>query len=153
MGRLAGLGVPVYLPAEARADANAEVSLVRVNAGDAFEAAGFGVVAVGGRHSPVYGDEPRCANLGYVIEGVIYHPGDALHVPEEDVETLLVPIQASWLKTSEALDFVRAISPGLAVGIHDAQVNERGLGSLNRWMERESGTVYRFMPPGTSVKL
>src|SRR4051794_19735791 len=42
---------------------------------------------------PVYGDEPSCANLGYVVEGTLYHPGDALDVPEEDVETLLVPIQ------------------------------------------------------------
>src|SRR4051794_38617990 len=47
---------------------------------------------------PVYGDEPSCANLGYVVEGTLYHPGDALDVPEEDVETLLVPIQGAWVK-------------------------------------------------------
>lgn len=83
-----------------------------------------------------------------MVEGTLYHPGDALDVPEEDVETLLVPIQGAWIKTSEALDFVHAVAPRLSVGIHDAHVNERGLGALNRWMEREASTAYRWMQPG-----
>jgi L-ascorbate metabolism protein UlaG (beta-lactamase superfamily) len=151
MSRLAGLGAPVYLPADAQVDGETDVPLIRVHAGQTFEAAGFGVVAVGGRHHQVYGGEPSCANLGYVVESTLYHPGDALHVPEEEVATLLVPIQGAWLKTSEALDFVHAVAPRRSVGIHDAQVNERGLGALNRWMARGTGTGYRWMQPGTST--
>src|SRR4051794_14594872 len=84
-----------------------------------------------------------------VVDGTLYHPGEALDVPEEDVETLLVPIQGAWIKTSEALDFVHAVARHPSVGIHDAQVNERGLGALNRWMAREASTAYRWMQPGT----
>jgi L-ascorbate metabolism protein UlaG (beta-lactamase superfamily) len=153
MDRLAGLDTPVYLPAEAEIDGEADVPLIRVHAGQAFEAAGFGVVAVGGRHNPVYGDEPSCANLGYMVEGTLYHPGDALSLPEEDVETLLVPIQGAWLKTSEALEFVHAVAPRLSIGVHDAQVNERGRDAINRWMERGAGTSYRSMQPGTSITI
>jgi L-ascorbate metabolism protein UlaG (beta-lactamase superfamily) len=154
MGRLAGLDAPVFLPAEARVEEPADLTLVRVQSGQAFEAAGFGVVAVGGRHAAVYGDEPSCANLGYVLdEGRLYHPGDALFVPDADIAMLLVPLQGSWLKTSEALDFVNAVAPRRSVGIHDGQVNERGLGGLNRWMTRETDAAYQWMQPGTSTSI
>jgi L-ascorbate metabolism protein UlaG (beta-lactamase superfamily) len=82
--RLAGLGVPVYLPALAvlRTETSTRgLNSIRVRAGDTFEAAGFGVRAVGGEHASIYGDRPPCANLGYLVDG-LYHPGDALYVPE-----------------------------------------------------------------------
>lgn len=61
-------------------------------------------------------------------------------------------MQASWLKTAEAIDFVQAVAPQVAIGIHDAQVNERGLASINSRLDERSGTDYRWMPPGTSIQ-
>ena len=63
----------------------------------------------------------------------LYHPGDALFVPDQPVETLLVPLHASWLKTAEAISFLRAVRPERAFGIHDAQINSRGLQAANSW--------------------
>lgn len=151
--RLAGLGVPVHVPADAVLVDGERLELVPVRAGDELVAAGFAVRALGGRHGVVYGDQVGCANLGYVVQDGLYHPGDALHVPDQQVQTLLVPLQAAWLKTAEAIDFIRAIGPRLAIGIHDGQVNERGLQSLNAWLEEQSGTDYRWLPPGTTVEL
>ncbi|MDP9397853.1 MAG: MBL fold metallo-hydrolase [Actinomycetota bacterium] len=146
--RLAGLGVPVYAPAEADI---AGLDLNQVEAGDTFTAAGFKVTAVGGRHAPVRAGRAGCANLGYLVEDALYHPGDALDVPPGQVHTLLVPMQASWLKTSEAIDFAQAVAPRLALGIHDAQINDRGRASINGWLEEESATDYRWVPPGTAL--
>ena len=151
--RLTGLGVPVHLPAGAQVRHGERLDAVPVQAGEEFEAAGFRVRAVGGRHATVLPDQQGCANLGYVVGGLVYHPGDALHVPDVPVDTLLVPLQAAWLKTAEAIGFVRAVRPRLAVGIHDGQVNERGLASLNGWLTEECGTDYRWLAPGTSVSL
>jgi L-ascorbate metabolism protein UlaG (beta-lactamase superfamily) len=103
--RLAGLGVPVYAPADARISG---LDVIGVKSGESFIAAGFTVTAVGARHAPVFEDEPDCANHGYVIDDRIYHPGDALFVPDQPVETLFVPLQASWLKTAEADQLSRA---------------------------------------------
>jgi L-ascorbate metabolism protein UlaG (beta-lactamase superfamily) len=146
--RLIGLGVPVYAPAEANI---ARLAFTGVSSGEEFTAAGFRVRAVGGRHAFIYGGQPDCANLGYIVDEAVYHPGDSLHVPEQPIETLLVPAQGSWMKMAEAIDFVKAIKPGRAFAIHDAQVNDRGLSSVNGWLAEETGSGYRYLRPGESA--
>ncbi|MGH3763270.1 MBL fold metallo-hydrolase, partial [Actinophytocola sp.] len=127
------------------------LEVIGVSAGEEFTAAGFRVRAVGGRHAVIYGGQPDCANLGYVVDDAVYHPGDSLHVPEQPIETLLVPAQGSWLKLDEAIRFVKAIEPRRTFAIHDAQLNERGLGSVNGWLAEETGDGYRYLRPGESV--
>ncbi|MEU9165064.1 MBL fold metallo-hydrolase [Streptomyces sp. NPDC048424] len=146
--RLAGLGVPVYAPAEANIP---RLDVTAVSSGAEFSAAGFRVRAVGGRHAFIYAGQPDCANLGYIIDEAVYHPGDSLHVPEQPIETLLVPAQGSWLKTAEAIDFVKAIKPQRAFPIHDAQINDRGLSSVNGWLAEETDNGYRYLAPGESL--
>lgn len=143
--RLAGLGVPVYAPAGSSIP---DIAVTGVQPGETFSAAGIAVRAFGGQHAAVYDGQPDCVNLGYIIGDLLYHPGDALHVPGQPVETLLVPVQASWLKTAEAIDFVLAVGPERVFSIHDAQVNERGLGSINGWLEEAAGQRYRWLAPG-----
>lgn len=146
--RLAGLNVPVYAPAGAKIP---DLEHVPVVPDQEFTAAGFRVRALGGRHAVIYGGQPDCANLGYLVEGRVYHPGDSLHRPEVPVETLLVPVHGSWLKTDEAIDFVRAVAPERAYGIHDAQLNDRGLGSAHGWLAEQSGHDYRWLTPGEAA--
>jgi L-ascorbate metabolism protein UlaG (beta-lactamase superfamily) len=148
--RLAGRGVPVYAPADARITG---LDVIGVKSGESFTAAGFTVTAVGARHAPVFEDEPDCANHGYIIEGRLYHPGDALFVPDQPVQTLLVPLQASWLKTAEAISFLRAVGPERAFGIHDAQINSRGLQGANSWLTDQGRHRYRYLVPGESSDL
>lgn len=148
--RLAGLGAPVYGPAESRI---VGLEVIGVAAEQEFTAAGFRVKAVGGRHAPVLVGGSSCANLGYVVEDALYHPGDALHMPAVQIEMLLVPLQASWLKTAEAVEFVRTVAPRRAVGIHDGQINQRGLASINAWLGEQGRTDYTWLAPGTAVSL
>lgn len=148
--RLRGAGLPVFAPSSARLPG---VDATAVAAGDTFTAAGFEVAAVGGTHARIYGDLPDCANLGYVVDGRLYHPGDALFVPPEPVDVVLVPLQGSWLKTAEAIDFVNAAASRLAIGIHDAQLNERGLSSTSGWLDEATRPEYRWLTPGSAVDL
>ncbi|HZD68984.1 MAG TPA: MBL fold metallo-hydrolase, partial [Actinomycetes bacterium] len=138
---------PVYAPADADIR---RVECVRVTAGEEFTAAGFGVKAVGGRHASVYDGKPDCVNLGYIVDGGLYHPGDSLHLPDLPVETVLVPVHGSWMKTDEAIDFVNAVAPVRAFGIHDAQLNERGLEGTRSWLTRETGGRFCYLAPGDS---
>jgi L-ascorbate metabolism protein UlaG (beta-lactamase superfamily) len=148
--RLRGAGLPVFAPSSARLPG---VGATPVNAGDTFMVAGFELAAVGGSHARIYGDLPDCANLGYVVDGRLYHPGDALFVPRKPVDVVLVPLQASWLKTAEAIDFVNASASRLAIGIHDAQLNERGLSSTNGWLDEETRPEYRWLTTGSAIDL
>ncbi len=119
--------------------------------GETLIAAGIHVHAVGGRHAAVLKGQETCVNLGYVVDATVYHPGDALHVPDSPVETLLVPLQASWLKTSEAVAFVREVAPARAFDIHDGQINERALVGINGWIGEHGRTDYQWLPPGTDA--
>jgi L-ascorbate metabolism protein UlaG (beta-lactamase superfamily) len=145
--RLAGLSVPVYAPEGA---AIRRVTSVPVRPGDCFSVAGFDVKVHGGRHAAVVPGQATCPNVGFQVGG-LYHPGDALDVPDEKIETLLVPMQASWLKTAEAIAFCQAVAPRRAFGVHDGQINERAIGSINGWLGQHSD--YEWMAPGNEVEL
>ncbi len=152
--RLAGLGVPVYAPADARIaalEATRGLTVIPMTSGQECTAAGFKVRAVGSRHAFIYDGQPDCANLGYVVEDRLYHPGDALQVPNQPIETLLVPVHGSWLRTDEAIDFVKAVKPQRTFAIHDAQLNERGLDGVNAWLAAEAASGYRYLAPGEAA--
>jgi len=142
--RLRGLGVPVYAPAGADLR---DFDAHRVEPGERFTAAGFSVEAVGGRHAEIHGGLPDCPNLGYVVDGSVYHPGDSLHVPDAAVETLFVPVHGSWLKTTEALDFVNAVAPERTFPIHEGQLNDRGLDAVDGWFDEMTDHGYRRLRP------
>ena len=74
-------------------------------------------------------------------------------VMDQPIETLLVPLQASWLKTAEAISFLRAVGPKRAFGIHDAQINSRGLHGANNWLTDQGRNGYRYLAPGEGFDL
>lgn len=148
----------VYLPASVAAQASQSApafapALNVVAVGDTFDAAGFTVRAVGGKHSVIYDGVPDVANIGYVVDDAVYHPGDSTFVPDGPVETLLVPTMAPWLKLAEAIDFVRAVRPARAYSIHDAMLSERGQAGVDRWLTMRGETDYGRITPGEAVEL
>ncbi|GAB1694478.1 MBL fold metallo-hydrolase [Krasilnikovia sp. M28-CT-15] len=129
-------------------------AVTAVAPGQEFEAAGFTVRAHGGQHAIIHADIPRIANLGYLIadgQGTVYHPGDSFTVPDEPVDTLFVPLNAPWMKLSEAIDFARAVKPRRAYALHDLLLTELGASISNGHLERLSGTEYAQLAPGTTV--
>jgi len=152
--RVAGAGVPVYAPAGAELPG---LSPTFLSGGETRDVAGFAVTAVGVAHAAVHKGLPSLPHLGYLVDD-LYHPGDSVRPPGDsvlppgvDVATLLVPMQASWLKTSEAMDLIRAVDPALAIGIHEGQLNDRGIHAVNGWLGQASPR-YRYVPPGEAVR-
>ena len=72
----------------------------------------------------IHPDIPRITNVGYLVDGRVFHPGDALTVPDHPVETLLLPVMAPWSKISEVIDYVREVKPQRAYDIHDALLTD-----------------------------
>ena len=82
-------------------------------------------MVLGGIHAPVYGDIPGCPNLAYLVgDGEFFHPGDSFTVPQQPVDVLAVPIDGPWLKLAEAIDYVNAVAPRVAVPIHDGELTD-----------------------------
>lgn len=110
--------------------------LTVVAPGSAFDV-GVTVDVVGFKHAVIHHDLPRIDNSGYVLtvgDQRVYHPGDSLTLPETDVDLLLAPISAPWLKVSEAIDFVRAVGAPRNLGIHDKVYSEVALGMVDTHM-------------------
>ncbi|MCW2636677.1 MAG: hypothetical protein JWQ99_3044 [Blastococcus sp.] len=139
-GQLAGFGSRVHA----------------VGDGDAVSAAGFDVRVHGELHAEIHPEIPRIANVGFLIGGRVFHPGDALTVPEEPVATLLLPVHAPWSRTADVIDYVRAVGADRAFAVHDGLLNEIGLGGVAGLLgERGPGTPtpYSRLAPGDTVEL
>ncbi len=80
--------------------------------------AGVAVQVTPTPHEIIYPGIPQVANNAYFVGNRVLHPGDSFLVPDFDVDVLLLPIGAPWLKLSEAVDYLRAVAPRLAVPIH-----------------------------------
>jgi L-ascorbate metabolism protein UlaG (beta-lactamase superfamily) len=98
-----------------------------VSAGDELTVAGFAVTVHGDLHAVIHQDIPLVPNVGYLVDGTVYHPGDAYFVPEAPVETLLLPTSGPWMKLGEAADYVRAVRPQRVVQIHEMLLSDIGL--------------------------
>ncbi len=81
-------------------------------------------------HAEIHPEIPRIPNVGFLVGGQVFHPGDAFTVPEEPVATLLLPMHAPWSKAAELIDYVRAIDADQAFAIHDALLSDAGLGAV-----------------------
>lgn len=95
---------------------------------------GLPVRVVGDRHAVIHPDYPRLDNSGYLLDvdgTTVFHPGDALTVPEVSVDLLLTPVSAPWLKVSEVIDFVRAVAAPRNLAIHDRVYSEVALGMVD----------------------
>jgi L-ascorbate metabolism protein UlaG (beta-lactamase superfamily) len=124
--------------------------------GDVLSAAGFEVHVYGHDHAPIHNDIPQVANTGFLVDGELFHPGDSFTVPSEPVPTLLVPISAPWLKAAEMIDYFRRVAPARGFAIHDAILNDNGLGVMARMLSlaaAPSGAPVARLEPGTSLEL
>ncbi|MFJ2817288.1 MBL fold metallo-hydrolase [Streptomyces sp. NPDC087294] len=123
-----------------------------VGHGDTFTAAGFDVQVHGELHAVIHPDIPRITNVGYLIDdGKVFHPGDALTVPDRPVETLLLPVMAPWSKISEVIDYVRQVAPQRAYDIHDALLTDLARPLYDRQIGALGGAEHLRLAPGASA--
>jgi len=125
--------------------------------GQAFDAGAVPVTAVGELHAVIHPELPRFDNSGYLLtlgETTVFHPGDALTGPGRQVDVLLAPVCAPWMKVSEGIDFARTVAAPRTVAIHDRIYSEAGLGIIDGHFGRflgGAGLDYRRLPDGADL--
>lgn len=113
-------------------------------AGDRFDAGGLSVQVFGEQHAIIHADIPMIPNVGYLVGDKVFHPGDSFTVPDVPVPVLALPTGAPWLKAGEMIDYLRAVSPEIAVPIH-----ERTLARP----EMEYGRMEHLKPADTEIRV
>jgi len=100
---------------------------------------GIAVTVVGEKHAIIHPELPHFDNSGYLLEAgglSLFHPGDALTHPGRDIDVLLLPVSAPWLKASECIDYARDVRAPRNLAIHDAVYSEAGLGIIDAHLAR-----------------
>lgn len=147
-------GLRVYGPAgvvERWAARRGQVTAVED--GDRLDVAGFDIAVSGDLHTTIHRDIPRVANAGYLVDGRVYHPGDAYHVPPAPVGTLLLPTSGPWTQLGQAADYVREIAPNRLVQIHEIMLSRTGQESTARFLSPAALTEVplTILPAGEAI--
>ena len=127
-----------------------------VEHGDTFSAGGFDVHVYGSEHAELHREIRPVGNIGFMLDGDVFHPGDSFTVPEDPVRTLLLPVSAPWLKLSEMIDYGRQIAPTRGLAIHDALLSDIGRAVLDQWLglaAGSTGAVFSRLDDGAAVDL
>ncbi|HWH31012.1 MAG TPA: MBL fold metallo-hydrolase [Mycobacteriales bacterium] len=129
-----------------------DVPCTVVREGDRLDL-GTSVQVHGVQHAVIHPDIPRIPNVGYLVGERFFTPGDALTVPEADVEVLGLPTDAPWLKLVESVDLLRAVRPRVAFPVHDAVLAQPQIWYGQLTQLAPDGTDYRTVGPRDAVPL
>lgn len=149
-------GIPIYAPAGVAA-ATDDHEITVVSPGDAVTAGRFTMRFFGGDHAVIHSSLPRVQNVGVLVNDQLYYPGDSYAVPEGvEVDTLAAPLGAPWLKIGEAMDFVLAVRPRRAFGVHDMTLSVIGRNMHRQrlqWATEQHGGEFFELDPGDTLDL
>jgi L-ascorbate metabolism protein UlaG (beta-lactamase superfamily) len=144
-------GIPVFAP-EGVARAAEGYDITVVAPGETREAGPFTLRFFGGVHAVIHSSIPVVENVGVLVDGAFYYPGDSYAVPEGvEVELLAAPIGAPWLKIGEAMDFVLAVAPRRSFGTHEGTLSPAGLAMHRQrltWATAQGGGEFLTLEPG-----
>lgn len=149
-------GVPVFAPSGV-ARAASEYTIETVEPGDTVTAGQFDLAFFGGTHEVIHPSLPDIENVGVLVNGRLYYPGDSYAVPEGvAVDTLAAPLGAPWLRIRDAMDFVLAVAPRRAFGTHDMTLSEIGRGMHRQrleWATAQGGGEFFVLNPGETLDI
>ena len=127
------------------------------HAGESAQLGGLAVQALGGLHAVIHPDLPRVGNVGLLLgdgSRTLFHPGDAIDVvptPEQapdGIDLLALPVAAPWSSLSQTVDYLRAVTPRRAFGIHEAILSGPGQAIFQRMLGllAPEGTTWSATP-------
>ena len=76
-------------------------------------------------HADIYTGIAPVLNTVLFIENKLLYPGDAFWIPDFEVDTLALSVSAPWCKTSEVIDYAKAVNPRMCFPVHDAVLHEQ----------------------------
>jgi L-ascorbate metabolism protein UlaG (beta-lactamase superfamily) len=106
----------------------------------------------GGVHAEIHPGNSAGDNVGVLIAGRVYHPGDALDQPPGPVEIGLLPVYAPWARLSDFAAYAKDLDAELLVPIHDGFLTDAGRTSVDRNITAVlPGRAFERLPVGASL--
>ncbi|WP_437584701.1 MBL fold metallo-hydrolase [Paramicrobacterium sp. CJ85] len=146
--------VRFFGPAGVAASAS-DFDITVVEPGEEIAVDPFTLRFFGGKHAVIHPSIPIVDNVGVLINDAVYYGGDSFTVPEGvDVDVMAVPAGAPWLKISEVMDFVAAVSPRRSFPTHEMVLSNIGKGLSNdriRGVVEATGGKHHALEPGDTI--
>ncbi|WHU49126.1 MBL fold metallo-hydrolase [Gordonia sp. L191] len=112
-----------------------------ISTNQTLDVGGFTVEAFVTDHAVIHPEIPSVDNIGFLIDGTVFHPGDAYLNPGRPITTLLLPVSGPWISTEQAIDYVRAVKPERSIAIHDLMLSDAGKSTTARFLGENSLTA------------
>jgi len=110
-------GVPIFANgATARLIGTEKVTVV--NDGDSFTAGGIEVIARELPHCLLPDGSEGPQNTGYVMDGVLFHPGDGKELDDLQIDNLALPITGPDISILDAINFAKQVGAKVTIPIH-----------------------------------
>jgi len=108
----------------------------------------------GTKHAEIYKELGQVENTGFMIDGVLFFPGDAFHNPGKPVQVLALPVAGPWAKISEVITYALDVKPKVAFPVHDAVLKNPGMSAM--WLTKvlsEQGIEYKQLNETESAEV
>ncbi|HEX4403133.1 MAG TPA: MBL fold metallo-hydrolase [Galbitalea sp.] len=118
---------------------------------DPFELEFFGE-----NHAIIHSSFPVVDNVGVLINGAVFYPGDSFTQGPPNVDLLAVPASAPWLKIGEVMDYVLAAKPKRSFPVHEMINSVIGNGMANARIQattEQGGGEFVPLAPGESIEV
>jgi L-ascorbate metabolism protein UlaG (beta-lactamase superfamily) len=117
------------------ANAGPDFDFTVVDNGSIVDVDPFHLEFIGSKHAQIHSSIPIVDNVGVLINGAVFYPGDSFTLPPAGVELLAVPSSAPWLKIGEVMDYVAAAKPKRSFPTHEMINSVIGKGMANARIE------------------
>jgi L-ascorbate metabolism protein UlaG (beta-lactamase superfamily) len=139
------------------AAANTSLPITVMHAGETVSRDGFEIEFFGGEHAEIHSNIPRIENIGMLINGAIFYPGDSFVKHDvEKVKVLLAPAVAPWMKISDTLEYISGVPAEIIVPTHDAILSDEGKEIYDNLLyvgAKNAGALYQRLQVGESIEL
>lgn len=89
-----------------------------INDRETKEIAGFSITAYDLPHCKMIDGSDGPPNTGFLIDGIMFHPGDGIELEGLAVDNLAVPIAGPSISFKTAVDFAKQLSAKVLIPIH-----------------------------------
>jgi L-ascorbate metabolism protein UlaG (beta-lactamase superfamily) len=114
-GELKAKGVPLYAN---QSTAKLIGGCIVVKDGDELKIGGFTVLAYELPHCLLPNNQPGPQNTGYVVDGILFHPGDGKELAGLQVDNVALPISGPDISILDALNFADQLKAKVVIPIH-----------------------------------
>lgn len=102
----------------------AEIPYTLISDGEAIVVKGVRIESRGSEHACIHHDLPKVQNTGFLIDEVLFYPGDSFHHPEKSVTVLALPVAGPWMRLEETIEYAKVVKPKVVFPVHDGMLRQ-----------------------------